>query len=65
MPESAPQEHRFKTLFTWGGLLVAVLGLLLVWIGYHFLGIAVVAAGVIFWLVVKRRARQAAESPPV
>lgn len=64
MSETGTQEHRFKTLFTWGGLVVAVLGLFLVWFGYEFLGMAVVAAGIIFWLVVKRRARQAADSTP-
>lgn len=59
MTEPGPQEHRFKSLFVGGGLVVAVLGLLMVWRGYELIGMAVVAAGVIFWLVVKRRSRKA------
>lgn len=65
MSEARPQEHRYSKLFTWGGLLVAILGLALVAIGRHYLGIALVAAGIIFWLITKRRSRKAHEAPHI
>ena len=53
---------RFNALFTWGGVVVALLGLVLAATGTFLLGLLFAAAGVIFWLFAKRRRRRADRS---
>lgn len=65
MSEARPQEHRFSSLFMWGGVLVAILGLALIAMGYLYMGIAIVGAGVVVWFLTKRRTRKASEGPSI
>lgn len=57
--EGTAQELRFKKLFTWGGVLIAILGLVFLGAGETGLGLLLVAAGVVFLLFAKRRTRKA------
>ena len=62
MSQAKTEGLRFNTVFTWGGVVVALLGLVLAATGSFLLGIVFTAAGVIFWLFAKRRRRKAERS---
>lgn len=48
---------RFKTALTWGGVIVAILGMVLLATGGFATGLMLVVAGMISWLFAKRRTR--------
>jgi hypothetical protein len=50
---------RFNLVFTWGGILVTLLGLILLARGLFSSGLLFTAAGALFWLYAKRRRRKA------
>ena len=52
---------RFKMVFTWGGVAVAVLGLALFVTGSQGMGLLLTVAGMLSWLFAKRRSRAAGE----
>ena len=58
MTESKPGAARFSFFFTWGGVVIALLGLFLMATGDMNRGLLFTAAGVIFWLFAKRRGRK-------
>ncbi len=59
MSQAKTSGPRFNAVFTWGGVVVALLGLVLATTGTFLLGLLFAAAGVIFWLFAKRRRRRA------
>jgi hypothetical protein len=56
MPDQA-KPVRFGLLFSWGGVVLALLGLALGLTGSWPVGLLLMAAGVVFWLFAKRRSR--------
>jgi len=58
MTEGKPGAARFSFFFTWGGVVIALLGLFLLATGDVNRGLMFMAAGVIFWLFAKRRGRK-------
>jgi hypothetical protein len=59
MSKDTASVPRFKTALTWGGIVVAFLGMVLLGIGSVPTGLLLVVAGMISWLFAKRRARVA------
>lgn len=53
---------RFKTTLTWGGIIVAFLGMVLMGMGGFAVGLLLVCAGMMSWLFAKRRTRVAESS---
>lgn len=51
---------RFSLIMRWGPPIIAVLGFVLLAIGEWPVGTAVIAAGLVFWLLVRRRGRAVA-----
>jgi hypothetical protein len=48
---------RFKVALTWGGVVVAILGMVLLATGSFSTGLLLMVAGMISWLFSRRRAR--------
>jgi len=48
---------RFKVALTWGGVVVAILGMVLLATGSFSTGLLLMVAGMISWLFARRRAR--------
>ncbi len=57
MSETTTEAPRFKMVFTWGGVVVALLGLALLVSGTFPMGLLLTAAGMLSWLFAKRRSR--------
>lgn len=62
MSNSEAGVPRFKTTLTWGGIIVAFLGMVLMGMGGFAIGIMLVCAGMVSWLFAKRRTRVAEAS---
>jgi len=58
MTEGKPGAARFSFFFSWGGIVIVLLGLFLMATGDLNRGLMFAASGVIFWLFAKRRKRQ-------
>ncbi len=58
----AAEAPRFKMVFTWGGVAVALLGLALFMTGSQGMGLMLTVAGMLSWLFAKRRSRAVGES---
>ena len=50
---------RFKVALTWGGVVVAILGMVLLATGSFSTGLLLMVAGMISWLFARRRTRVA------
>ena len=61
MSQAKIKGPQFNAVFTWGGIVVALLGLVLAATGSFMNGLLFVSAGVIFWLFAKRRGRKTEE----
>ena len=61
MSESKTEAPRFKMFFSWGGVLIALLGLIILAMGSQSMGLLLTAAGMLSWLFAKRRSRAAEE----
>jgi hypothetical protein len=59
MTDGKADVPRFNLVFTWGGILVTLLGLILLARGLFSSGLLFTAAGALFWLYAKRRRRKA------
>jgi len=59
MSDKEVKPLRFTVLFSWGGVVVALLGVLALIAGDGRSGLLLVAAGVTAWLFAKRRGRRA------
>jgi hypothetical protein len=59
MSKDTASVPRFKTTLTWGGIIVAFLGMVLLGAGSFASGLLLVVAGMICWLFAKRRSRVA------
>ncbi len=62
MSETTTKAPRFKMVLSWGGVVVALLGLALIATGAFSTGLLLTAAGMISWLFAKRRSRAAEQS---
>jgi hypothetical protein len=58
MSDEAPRPMRFKFVLMWGGLVMALLGIVLILSNQTGVGILVVVAGVLAFLYAKRKARR-------
>ena len=61
MPQMSDQTKapRFKLAMTWGGVVVAILGMVLLATGSLPMGLMLLVAGMMSWLFAKRRTRVA------
>ncbi len=59
MSQAKTVGPRFNAVFSWGGIVVAIFGLVLAATGSFLNGLIFTAAGVLFWLFAKRRRRTA------
>ncbi len=59
---SQAKTLRFKMTLTWGGVVVALLGLALLVAGNQGMGLLLTVAGMMSWLFAKRRSRATGES---
>jgi hypothetical protein len=58
MSDKEAKPLRFNVVFSWGGVVVALLGLLALISGDGRSGLLLIAAGVTAWLFAKRRGRR-------
>jgi drug/metabolite transporter (DMT)-like permease len=58
MSDAAPQDLRYRTVITWGGIAIIVVGLILAVTGEVLPGLLLAVAGMLIWLFVKRRSRK-------
>ena len=59
MSHGNTESPRFKMVFTWGGVVVTLLGFWLLAVGNSAMGLLLLATGVVAWLFAKRRSRAA------
>ncbi len=59
MSDSTASVPRFKIALTWGGVVVAILGMVLLATGSFSTGLLLMVAGMVAWLFAKRRTRVA------
>jgi O-antigen ligase len=59
MSEVSNKPLRFSQVFSWGGVVVAILGTLALISGDSRSGLLLIVAGVVAWFFAKRRSRQA------
>jgi hypothetical protein len=59
MSQATIESPRFKLVFTWGGVVIALLGFVFLAKGDSPIGLLLLAAGMIAWLFAKRRSRAA------
>ena len=57
MSQANAEALRFKMFFTWGGVVVALMGLVLLATGTYSMGLLLTVAGMLSWLFAKRRTR--------
>jgi len=57
MSQQHTEAPRFKMVFTWGGVVVTLLGFWLLAAGDSTIGLLMVVAGMVSWLFAKRRSR--------
>ena len=62
MSQAETEGPRFNAVYMWGGIVVALYGLVLMATGSFSNGLFYTAAGVIFWLFAKRRSRKGEKS---
>jgi hypothetical protein len=54
-------KSKFSAVFTWGGVVLLLLGVFFLIRGYSGTGLLVTVAGVVSWLFAKRRGRRTAD----
>lgn len=59
MSQGTIDSPRFRLVFTWGGVVIALLGFVFLATGDSPTGLLLLAAGMIAWLFAKRRSRAA------
>jgi drug/metabolite transporter (DMT)-like permease len=61
MSDVTSGSSKFLPVFTWGGVVLVLIGLFLLVRGQPNTGLLVAVAGVVSWLFAKRRARRKTE----